>query len=77
MGQDKPQRARRGADGKPSLEPNPPDPELQRALGLDGLDGLDQLLTGQAAGDSITADRVGALVRLIAQALRADRDRKP
>ena len=44
------------------------DAELQAALARDGLAALDQLLTGQPAGDSIACARIGALIRLIQQA---------
>ncbi len=46
------------------------DPELQRALAYEALCGLDHLLTGQPAGDSIPTAQIAALVRLITQAAR-------
>jgi hypothetical protein len=45
------------------------DPELQAVLARDALLALDQLLTALPPGDSILCSRVGAIVRLIAQAV--------
>jgi hypothetical protein len=45
------------------------DADLQPFLARDALLGLDQLLAGQAPGETIGADRVGAIVRLIAQGM--------
>lgn len=47
------------------------DPELQAALARHGLKALDRLLTGQAPGNDLPADQIGALVRLINQAAEA------
>jgi hypothetical protein len=51
------------------VAPQGRDGALQRHLGLTGLRGLDRLLTGQPAGETIETAQVGALVRLIQQAV--------
>lgn len=45
------------------------DPELQEALARSAVLGLDQLLTLLPAGETVDADKIGALVRLVRQAL--------
>lgn len=45
------------------------DDELQRALGRDALEGLDEMLMLPPRGETVRAEGIGALVRLIRQAV--------